>query len=562
VASRSANSLPPGCASEQVPINTRLPSIDGTPGDPQPGWTLTADPGGWDHATDSFDYQWQRCDNGTCTPIGGATSKTYTPTGDDVGKQLRVSVTATSPSGETDSATSSLGSLSGRVYLTSASAGNEAQGARVQACHTVTTACRSAATDAGGAYRIEDLSAGDYEVTAYPPAGSNALPETRETPSRVAGGQETTGQDLVLQEPGPPPPTVQVQGQGSRGTAPGGVPVIHWQQPTYIRYYTSGINDWIVSATISDPGGGNPKPLPPPGDPVPAPFPGCNEPDCGYFDIPVPPQFPDHGPKTVEVKKRPKPPLTNPGGDIPFHLYIDPSGFVRTTDGDPLPGAQVTLLRSDSPLGPFAIVADGSAVMSPSNRRNPDTTDSSGHFGWDVIAGYYKVQAEHDGCHRPGEPGVAFAETEVMEIPPPVTNLDIRLECASAPEADRVQGSGTIPRNTFSFDAIGSGDGTDATGTIDFTDSNKGHRISGDVVCLNVVGTSAVIVYEDNANTTPARSTPGGIIQVSDGSPDQQRNGRLSARKLRAYETGGCPAPATSGLKAITSGTIEVTDGT
>ena len=59
--------------------------------------------------------------------------------------------------------------------------------------------------------------------------------------------------------------------------------------------------------------------------------------------------------------------------------------------------------------------------MSPSNRTNPDTTDANGHFGWDVLAGYYKVRASAPGC--------SAAETAVLTIPPPVTDLDIGLSC-------------------------------------------------------------------------------------------------------------------------------------
>src|SRR5262249_25047535 len=43
-----------------------------------------------------------------CTPIGGATGTSYTPTGADEGKQLRLDVTATAAGGETDTASSGL----------------------------------------------------------------------------------------------------------------------------------------------------------------------------------------------------------------------------------------------------------------------------------------------------------------------------------------------------------------------------------------------------------------------------------------------------------------------
>ena len=166
-----------------------------------------------------------------------------------------------------------------------------------------------------------------------------------------------------------------------------------------------------------------PESFPPSGPPEPVP----GDPDDGNFRFPVPPLYPDHGPAEVTIKIKPKPP-TGPE-ETTFPIYIDPSGIVRTTTGAPLAGATVTLYRSESKAGPFEVVPDGSAAMSPMNRTNPGLSEADGHFGWDVIAGYYKVRAEKSGCHAPGAPGVAFVETGVLTIPPPVTDLDIRLDC-------------------------------------------------------------------------------------------------------------------------------------
>src|ERR687891_1081484 len=113
---------------------------------------------------------------------------------------------------------------------------------------------------------------------------------------------------------------------------------------------------------------------------------------------------------------------------IEFDIYIDPSGFVRTPGGNAIEGATVTLYRADSPSGPFVQVPDGSAIMSPANRSNPDLTDATGHFGWDTIAGYYKVRAEKADCHAPGNPAQLFVETDVLPVPPPVLDIDLRLE--------------------------------------------------------------------------------------------------------------------------------------
>jgi hypothetical protein len=119
----------------------------------------------------------------------------------------------------------------------------------------------------------------------------------------------------------------------------------------------------------------------------------------------------------------------DPDETVEFGIYIDPSGHVRDPAGAPIVGATVELFRSANPTGPFAPVPDESAVMSPSNRTNPDLTDADGHFGWDVVAGYYKVRASKDGCVSNADRSQAFAETHVMTIPPPVTDLDIRLYC-------------------------------------------------------------------------------------------------------------------------------------
>jgi hypothetical protein len=120
-----------------------------------------------------------------------------------------------------------------------------------------------------------------------------------------------------------------------------------------------------------------------------------------------------------------------------YTVWIDPSGFVRSTKGVGIPGTKVVLLRSDARTGPFDPVANGSARMSPANRRNPDRTDSTGHFGWDVVSGYYKVHASKRGCSAPRNKRRKTVETSVYEIPPPVTDINMRMRCPPAPAATR-----------------------------------------------------------------------------------------------------------------------------
>lgn len=75
-------------------------------GVPKEGNTLVADPGSWSGADVTFAYRWERCDaaGANCQAIDGATSRTHTLGSGDVGKRVRVVVTATNPEGATDAA--------------------------------------------------------------------------------------------------------------------------------------------------------------------------------------------------------------------------------------------------------------------------------------------------------------------------------------------------------------------------------------------------------------------------------------------------------------------------
>ena len=89
-----------------VPSSTALPTISGTATN---GQTLTAANGAWSDSPTGYAYQWQRCDSGAanCSAIGGATSRTYALVSDDVGRTLRVVVTATNSGGSTPATSAS-----------------------------------------------------------------------------------------------------------------------------------------------------------------------------------------------------------------------------------------------------------------------------------------------------------------------------------------------------------------------------------------------------------------------------------------------------------------------
>lgn len=70
--------------------NTALPTISGSAAQ---GQTLTVDEGGWSGVPTAYTYAWSRCVGGTCTPIDGASARTYVVTPADSGSTLQVAVT-------------------------------------------------------------------------------------------------------------------------------------------------------------------------------------------------------------------------------------------------------------------------------------------------------------------------------------------------------------------------------------------------------------------------------------------------------------------------------------
>src|SRR3712207_6389438 len=83
------------------PVNGVLPSIGGTALD---GQSLTASNGTWTGtAPMSFTRKWLRCaaDGTACAAIGGATAANYVLAGADVGKTIRLEITASNADGAT-----------------------------------------------------------------------------------------------------------------------------------------------------------------------------------------------------------------------------------------------------------------------------------------------------------------------------------------------------------------------------------------------------------------------------------------------------------------------------
>ena len=87
-------------AASGAPVNTVRPSISG---EAVVGGTLTVDVGSWTNSPTSYGYQWLQCTGAgaACTPVPGATGKSYGVRFADVFSSLRVDVTAKNAEGQT-----------------------------------------------------------------------------------------------------------------------------------------------------------------------------------------------------------------------------------------------------------------------------------------------------------------------------------------------------------------------------------------------------------------------------------------------------------------------------
>jgi hypothetical protein len=85
---------------QYAPVNTVAPTITGTTTENQ---LLTALEGSWNVVPSSYAYQWLQCNNvgAGCVELKNATAKTYRLQTADVGKTIRVRVTAANNDGKT-----------------------------------------------------------------------------------------------------------------------------------------------------------------------------------------------------------------------------------------------------------------------------------------------------------------------------------------------------------------------------------------------------------------------------------------------------------------------------
>jgi hypothetical protein len=299
------------------------------------------------------------------------------------------------------------GSISGYVYEHDASPGNLLPGSIIQVCKT-NGECRNAITSANGQYSINGLASGEYYLTAFPPGSSNLFQSTI-GPVNLSVSENLQNQNIVLTGPVPPPAGTSIT---NRKLGNGGIPIVYWAE--VLTLTTQGCVGGTANYEIIQNGSSIRSGT-------------LQESSPGTYTASIQPLYPNHGNARVSITIDC---AENPTTTV-FDIYIDPSGKVLTEDNLPIPGANVTLYRSDIANGPFEIVPSNSGLMSLINRTNPDLTDTSGLFGWDVVSGYYKVRAEKTNCVSASDHSKAYVESEILRIPPQVTDIQLVLACAA-----------------------------------------------------------------------------------------------------------------------------------
>jgi hypothetical protein len=293
-------------------------------------------------------------------------------------------------------------------------AGNGVGGSPVQACPAGGGSCVIGVSGPDGHYSIVGLNTGATDLTANPPAGSQLLPG-HAGPITVTANAALT-QDFVLQGPTGPPAGTTITQRSTSGT----VPVVYWGDPlTLTTTACAGASvsyQLTVGGTVVRSG-----PL--------------SETTSGHYQAVIAPLEPIHGDGQIQIVAH------CPDGSsetIEFNIYIDPSGTVVDTGGHPVAGATVTLLRADTAAGPFVPVPDGDAIMSPANRTNPMPSGADGSYGWDVLAGFYEIQASRSGCHAPGSTATTVT-SDVHEVPPPAGDITLVLDCPASTTTPTLQ---------------------------------------------------------------------------------------------------------------------------
>ena len=193
------------------------------------------------------------------------------------------------------------------------------------------------------------------------------------------------------------------------------------------------------------------------------------------------------------------------------NLYIDPSGAVLDTMGNPISGATATLLEQPLAADPFTPVAPSSGAIEPA--ENPEKTGASGQFDWNALAGTYEVEASASGCHAPGEESQPNVFTSPFVLPPPAVGLTLTLECpggtAPTPKVTGLSISGGATAGGNVVDILGEG-------LANVTSVHFGGNVSVHVQSLSPYAV-AVVAPAGSGTVDITVSGPGGTSATAEG---------------------------------------------
>ncbi len=297
----------------------------------------------------------------------------------------------------------------GEVSGTISYEGSPVANANVEVCGDSCIA--GSPTNSGGEYSVPEVPAGEYGLIVLPPAPYNE----GLSPRFFVSGHGHPTQNLVLTKPKPLPNGTVVNGVSETIVNGVTVPVIEWAYESPVT--TKGCVGGTVTVSVTAPYY-NTGALETTGPITLTETPASS----GMFTGKIPPVYPKHGEGKIIIKVKGCS-HSSEEEESEATIYIDPSGVVvDANNGDaPVAGATVTLLSGGDEAGPFGAVPNESAVMSPANRTNPGTTGANGEFGWDTLAGFYEVEASKEGC--------GTTTTPAFKVPPPQTNLVLKLHC-------------------------------------------------------------------------------------------------------------------------------------
>jgi len=118
---------------------------------------------------------------------------------------------------------------------------------------------------------------------------------------------------------------------------------------------------------------------------------------------------------------------------------FDPSGYVTdAVTGAPIQGANVTLYVFNATSQQFVKVTNPS-YFTPS--VNPEETDPSGAYGWDVAPGEYIISVQ--------APGYYPKNSSLVTVPPAITDLNISLTPLPKPTTTLMITGGTLGKNDW-----------------------------------------------------------------------------------------------------------------